>query len=305
MSITVPLPTARADWLAELERRNLRRSTRRTHEATTASVLAAAETHEWRATSCMATPDAWHTWAQGLTHAPSTQNRMVGQAKSWTRYWVERGWVDADPTRTLRAPRFAPNPTLPFGRPEMRRILAAAAPDPQARALALLMRYSGLAIRDACTLPKAAIAGRGALTLRRAKTGVPVTLRLPDAVLAALRALRGPNPAYWWWTGNGQPETAAKRWGARLKRVFVAAGLPTARPHQFRDTFAVELLLAGVAMEDVSVLLGHASIRMTEQYYAPWDPSRRKRLLGITARAWKRDPILASLEESHADRPLP
>ena len=32
----------------------------------------------------------------------------------------------------------------------------------------------------------------------------------------------------------------------------------------FRDTFAVELLLSGVPMEDVQILLGHTSIRTTE-----------------------------------------
>lgn len=42
-----------------------------------------------------------------------------------------------------------------------------------------------------------------------------------------------------------------------------------AHPHMFRDTFAVELLLSGVPMEDVSILLGHTSIKTTEGSYAP------------------------------------
>jgi site-specific recombinase XerD len=33
----------------------------------------------------------------------------------------------------------------------------------------------------------------------------------------------------------------------------------------FRDTMAVELLLAGVPIERVSVLLGHQSVRVTEK----------------------------------------
>jgi integrase len=36
-------------------------------------------------------------------------------------------------------------------------------------------------------------------------------------------------------------------------------------PHMFRDTFAVELLLAGVPLDQVAILLGHKSIKTTEK----------------------------------------
>jgi integrase/recombinase XerD len=38
----------------------------------------------------------------------------------------------------------------------------------------------------------------------------------------------------------------------------------------FRDTFAVELLLAGVPIDQVSLLLGHSSVKVTEKHYAPF-----------------------------------
>jgi integrase len=44
--------------------------------------------------------------------------------------------------------------------------------------------------------------------------------------------------------------------------------------HMLRDTFAVELLMAGVALEDVSRLLTHSSIKTTEDYYGHWVPDR-------------------------------
>ena len=37
----------------------------------------------------------------------------------------------------------------------------------------------------------------------------------------------------------------------------------------FRDTFAVELLLAGVPIDQVSLLLGHSSVKVTEKHDAP------------------------------------
>ena len=48
--------------------------------------------------------------------------------------------------------------------------------------------------------------------------------------------------------------------------------------HMLRDTFAVELLLAGVPLEKVSKALGHESVTMTERYYAKWTSSRRQQL---------------------------
>ena len=50
------------------------------------------------------------------------------------------------------------------------------------------------------------------------------------------------------------------------------------KSHMLRDTFAVELLLAGVPIEDVSRLLTLASTRTTERYYAHWVKSRKNLL---------------------------
>jgi len=46
----------------------------------------------------------------------------------------------------------------------------------------------------------------------------------------------------------------------------------------FRDTFAVELLLAGVPIDQVSTLLGHSSVKMTETHYLPWVKARQEQL---------------------------
>jgi integrase/recombinase XerD len=58
------------------------------------------------------------------------------------------------------------------------------------------------------------------------------------------------------------------------------------RSHMFRDTFAVELLLAGVPIDQVSVLLGHRSVKMTERHYLPWVKARQKQLTASVHRAW-------------------
>ena len=156
------------------------------------------------------------------------------------------------------------------------------------------MRYSGLGIGDAVTLSREAVIGTE-LTLRRAKSGELVTVDLPHAVVGAMVSVRGPNPDYFWWLGRGKPVTAAKCWRARLGTVADRAGVEGFRPRRLRDTYAVSLLGQGVAIGNVSVLLGHSSIQTTEQYFAPWDRRRRERLKWIVREANGLDPVLAEI----------
>jgi integrase len=84
---------------------------------------------------------------------------------------------------------------------------------------------------------------------------------------------------------QGKPKTAVADWQRSFRRLFQLADLRnpdgTAKrchPHMLSDTFAVELLLAGRPIEEVSMLLGHTSIRTTEKHYAPWVAARQQKL---------------------------
>lgn len=69
------------------------------------------------------------------------------------------------------------------------------------------------------------------------------------------------------------------------------------KSHRLRDTFACELLKAGVSLEHVSKLLGHTSIRTTEKSYAAWVPSRQEVLDNSFVKAWGTPAI--STAETH------
>jgi integrase len=58
------------------------------------------------------------------------------------------------------------------------------------------------------------------------------------------------------------------------------------RAHRWRDTFAVELQLARVPIDQVSVLLGHQSIKVTERHYSPWVKSRQEQLEAAVRRTF-------------------
>ena len=67
-------------------------------------------------------------------------------------------------------------------------------------------------------------------------------------------------------------------WRKRLADVFKKAKIKNGHSHRFRDTLAVSLLQAGVSLEDVSTLLGHQSLRITQKHYSPWVKTRQDAL---------------------------
>ena len=101
---------------------------------------------------------------------------------------------------------------------------------------------------------------------------------------------------HFFWKGTGKLDVITGSWQRRLRKLFRLAGVLDGHAHRFRDTFAVELLLAGVPLERVSILLGHQSIRVTERYYAAWTQSRQRQVDEDLRRAWEHDPVVI-LEE--------
>lgn len=94
------------------------------------------------------------------------------------------------------------------------------------------------------------------------------------------------NPKYFFWNGRCSPISAVKIWERTFQRLFELAKVPGGTLHRFRDTFAVELLLKGVALDQVSILLGHSSVKITEIHYAPWVKARQEQLEVAIRKAW-------------------
>ena len=77
-----------------------------------------------------------------------------------------------------------------------------------------------------------------------------------------------------------------------LSSLFTLAKVSGGHAHRFRDTFAVELLLAGVPLERVSVLLGHSSVKITQKHYNPWVLARQEQLEADVMRTWGKDALV-------------
>lgn len=240
----------------------------------------------------------------GWKDGPRSSAKKLERLRTFLRFAERRKWIDSNPAADLKAPRISVRPTMPFTHEEMLKILGDGLNKyaekvggkgrrnaRRLRALVLLMRYSGLRISDAVRLSTDKLKGNR-LFLYTAKTGTPVYTVLPDFLVEALEAMPRVTERYFFWTGTSKPESGVKVWETRLHEMFKLAEMPKAHAHQFRDTFAVELLLSGVPIERVSALLGHQSIRITERHYSPWTQSRQAQIEADLERAWTRDPVL-------------
>ena len=239
----------------------------------------------------------------------------LGRLKTFFRFCRDNGWSSENPADRLKNPRVSQAPTLPFTQDEMFALLRSLSENIELaadsaknnarrlRALVLLLRYSGLRIGDAvgCSVERLA---DGKLRLYTAKTGQHVHCPLPEFVVKELEATPRTSERFWFWSGTGHLQSAVSNWQMRLAAVFKdekgnsrvmlanGQGIVNGHAHRFRDTYAVELLLAGVPIERVSIMLGHSSVRITEKHYSPWVRERQEQAEADVRRAWLRDPIV-------------
>ncbi len=212
-------------------------------------------------------------WNDGSLSSAKKLERL----RSVFAFAVDRRWLTENPASALKMPKAKQVPTLPFSEQEMERIIKAAEKDKRLEAFVYVMRYAGLRISDATLLKVSALKSKR-LFLHTAKTGEPVYCPLPHYVVTALENIPHKNPDYFFWSGYSKTQAATSLWRKRLAKLFEEAKVTNAHSHRFRDTFAVSLLEAGVSMENVAALLGHASQKITERHYAPWMKSRQERL---------------------------
>ncbi len=230
-------------------------------------------------------------------YSPNSARKRLEYVRSFFRFCEQSGWIPSNPAASVKPPQADTSPTLPFEKPQMKALLKAAdgfntcgrygkATPKRVRAMILLLRYSGLRISDAAVLERSRLKG-DKLFVYQQKTGTPVWVPLPDETVKALTQSPSADPRYFFWNGRCTALSAVKVWERTLHRVFEIAKIPDGHAHRFRDTFAVELLLAGVPIDQVSVLLGHASVKVTEKHYAPWVKARQAQLEAAIRKAWK------------------
>ena len=232
------------------------------------------------------------TWPDG----PLSAYKNLERLRSFLGFCQQAGWIEKNPARALKPPKLPEKSAKVkvFTGEQIEKILDACDRYPErntrghdnrarVRALVLTLRYSGMRIGDCVGLETAHLKS-GKLFLNTQKSGTKIFVPLPKKAVEALEKITNGNP-YFFWTGNGLRKSAVADWQRALRRLFKLAKV-NGNPHMFRHTFATDLLSKGIPIEDVSVLLGHRSVRITEAYYSHWVKARRERLEERVRELW-------------------
>lgn len=223
---------------------------------------------------------------ESWTNKNYSARKKLEALRTFFRFVHASGWIATNPTLLIKPPKVDDPPTLPFTREEFERVVSAGDIYPheghpnklyglRLKALVLLLRYSGLRIADAVTLSRNQIED-GILKLRTAKTGTDVRVPLPPIAIAALDAIGTSN--YYFWSGASTKKSCVGNYQRAFKKLYKLAKVDNGHAHRWRDTFSVELLVAGAPLEQVSVLLGHESVKVTQKHYAAWVRARQEQL---------------------------
>jgi len=232
--------------------------------------------------------------------------------REFCSYCVGREWMASNHAKRLKPPKDESSGTMPYTSEQMLQILAACDNHSlesqeealKMKALVLVLRYTGLRIGDAVMLRVDQVGPTGKLYLYTAKSKTAVNCILPPQVVDLLDACRASTTHFFW---DGQMKRLSLTHAMRRSLLYITrdTGIPKIHPHRMRDTFAIELLNAGVPIERVSMALGHKNIAITQQCYLPWIEARQRQLEEDQVRSWESDPLLspkAKADVSELDR---
>lgn len=210
--------------------------------------------------------------------------------RAFFRFCIGAKWigVDQNPCAVLKArkPKLA-NSVTPYTREDYLQILEATGTfgrtkyeRRRARAMIMLLRFTGMRISDVVTLSKDHIV-LNRVQKEAVKNGKLIDVELPPVVLTALASVPAPRGAptghpLFFWNGHQSLRSVLRSASRTLTAVFRSSGVKRAHAHRFRHTLASELLANGYTAEDVGSVLGDDP-RMIRTHYAKWMPERQRR----------------------------
>jgi integrase/recombinase XerD len=167
--------------------------------------------------------DEMREFCAGWHDSPSYATKNLERLRAFFRFCQQDDWIAKNPARAVKSPKVHGNPTLPFSKEEMQRILEACDRYPGRqeclRAFVLIMRHSGLRIGDPLALDESRLNGNK-LQLYTAKMGTPVYVPLPPIAMKSLAVLNTNDNGRFFSTGNAKPQTARANLSRYLETLF-------------------------------------------------------------------------------------
>ncbi len=216
---------------------------------------------------------SWIEYMSDEGYAASSIERRLASLKSFFNAMYKGGYLNANPTLGLRAPKKGKRLPKYLTAPQIEKILdfpVETFKDCRDTALLLLLFSTGCRVSELCTCNLVSVD----LTLRRirvcGKGSYERYVFIADRAYAALKrylALRN--------TSVAGDALFVNVHGSRLTRRGVFhiislrarnAGFGSVTPHTFRHSFATELLNNGADIKSVQDMLGHHAISATQKY---------------------------------------
>jgi integrase len=195
----------------------------------------------------------------------ATQRRYLAAIGGLFAFAQDRKYVSVNPARGVKLGRGQEHEPTFLTAEQLTKLYAHVAP--QVRALIVFLGETGARLGEGRALQWHEVAANFAgVTFTRTKSGrtrfVPLTARVREILEelndARVKPLRGEDPVF---------EPYSK---SRIERLFrdavKSAGLPAARVHDLRHSFASQLVQAGTALSVVMQLCGHSSLTVTSRY---------------------------------------
>lgn len=271
------------------------------------------------------------SWISSWPGAATTRHNQHQRVRAFFRFCVDQEWVRDNPAKKIKNVSPQQEETLPFSREQYDALIKATSQydsrckktagdtvnSCRLRTYLKLLRWSGLRAGDAACLPKNKLRKDDSLFLYQAKVkgkaSAPVYVLLPHDVAEELRNVPPTactHPDYFFWSARSKRKSEVSNWEKTFAKVLEKARemfpklfyetdgeTKPAHLHMLRDTFAVEYLLAGMSLEEVSRLLGHSSVTITQRHYAPWVLERQQRLAANQRVAWANMSFASELRE--------
>ena len=211
----------------------------------------------------------------------TTQHAHARGIKTWLRWLVNEGDLEASPMRRVSMPRLEKRIQPPFSAQDIKALLAACKTktpkDLRDRAMTLALLDSGLRASEFLGLQVNSVDMRSGLVTVIGKGHKQRTVRFGAKTRQAiLRYLASrvdamqDSPLWIAYRTDGEERGPLTLRGLQMVFRYLGekAGVMPCHPHKFRRTFALWCLRDGMDLHSLRLLMGHSSLAVLQRYLA-------------------------------------